>query len=152
MSIGHQQLQLVSLVIWAVQVAMLTGVPNAIAAGLTMQAAVRYAMQVIGLIFILGRTVKPAQLGVRTVMTVDVLLVWMVTPSITVIMPVTNVKQEHTTTDTITGVFYVALAVVRIEINPLWILCDNESTVNIFKNKEMITNIRKSENPIRLRG
>jgi len=114
MSIGHQQLQLVSLVIWAVQVAMLTGVPNAIAAGLTMQAAVRYAMQVIGLIFILGRTVKPAQLGVRTVMTVDVLLVWMVTPSITVIMPVTNVKQEHTTTDTITGVFYVALAVLSV--------------------------------------
>ena len=47
---------------------------------------------------------------------------------------------------------HVALAVIRIEINPLWILCDNESTALIFKNKEMITNIRKSENPIRLKG
>jgi hypothetical protein len=47
---------------------------------------------------------------------------------------------------------HVALAGVRIEINPLMILCDNESTVNIFKNKQMITNIRKLENPIRSKG
>ncbi len=44
-----------------------------------------------------------------------------------------------------------ALAVMKIEIDPMWILCDNESTVDIFRNKNMITNIRKSENHIRLK-
>jgi hypothetical protein len=47
---------------------------------------------------------------------------------------------------------HVALAVMRAEINPMWILCDVESTVDIFKNKDLITNIRKSENPIKLKG
>jgi len=41
---------------------------------------------------------------------------------------------------------------MKSEINPMWILCDNESTVDIFKNKDLITNIRKSENPIKLKG
>jgi len=45
----------------------------------------------------------------------------------------------------------VALVVLKIEINPMWILCDNYSSVDIFKNKDMIINIQKSENPIRLK-
>jgi len=47
---------------------------------------------------------------------------------------------------------HVTLAIMKSEINPMWILCDNESTVDIFKNKDLITNIRKSENPIKLKG
>jgi hypothetical protein len=38
------------------------------------------------------------------------------------------------------------------EIDLLWILCDNESTIDIIKNQEMITNIRKTKNPIALTG
>ncbi len=34
------------------------------------------------------------------------------------------------------------------EINPMWILYDNESTIDIIKNKEMITNIQNTKNPI----
>jgi hypothetical protein len=34
----------------------------------------------------------------------------------------------------------------------MWILCDNESTVDIFKNRQMISNIRKPKNPIFLKG
>lgn len=47
---------------------------------------------------------------------------------------------------------HVALAVLKVEINPMWILCDNKSTVDIFKNKQMITNIRKTKNLIWLKG
>lgn len=46
----------------------------------------------------------------------------------------------------------VALAVVKTEINPMWILCDNESMVDVFKNKSTLRNIRKSNRPIRLKG
>jgi len=45
---------------------------------------------------------------------------------------------------------HVALAVMKVEINPMWILCDNESTVDIFKNRQMVTNICTTNNPIRL--
>ncbi len=31
------------------------------------------------------------------------------------------------------------------KINPMWILCDNESTVDIFNNKDILTNIRLAE-------
>ncbi len=34
----------------------------------------------------------------------------------------------------------------------MWILCDNESTVDIFKNKSILTYIRKSNKPICLKG
>jgi hypothetical protein len=37
-------------------------------------------------------------------------------------------------------------------INPMWILCDNESTVDIIKNKNMVTNIRNTNNPIETTG
>ena len=45
-----------------------------------------------------------------------------------------------------------ALAVMKIEIDPIWILCDNESTVDIFKNDEILTNIRKTLKPIEITG
>jgi hypothetical protein len=38
------------------------------------------------------------------------------------------------------------------QINPMWILCDNESTVNIIKNRNRVTNIRKTNNPIEITG
>jgi hypothetical protein len=36
------------------------------------------------------------------------------------------------------------------EINPMWILCDNKSTVDIIKNDDIVTNIRKTQRPIEL--
>jgi hypothetical protein len=47
---------------------------------------------------------------------------------------------------------HVALAVTRKEIYPMWILCDSESTVDIFKNQTMLVNIKTTMNPIRLKG
>ena len=47
---------------------------------------------------------------------------------------------------------HISLAVTREQINPMWILCDNESTVDVFKNKSILVNIRKTNNPIRLKG
>jgi hypothetical protein len=47
---------------------------------------------------------------------------------------------------------HVTLAVLKVEIDPILILYDSESSVDIFKNKQMITNIRKSKKPIRLKG
>lgn len=38
------------------------------------------------------------------------------------------------------------------EIHPVWILCDNESTVDIFKNDEILTNIKKTQRPIEITG
>jgi len=38
------------------------------------------------------------------------------------------------------------------EIDPMWILCDNESTVGIIKNDAIITNIKKTDNPIEITG
>ena len=38
------------------------------------------------------------------------------------------------------------------EIDPMWILCDNESTVGIVKNDAIITNIKKTDNPIEITG
>jgi hypothetical protein len=37
-------------------------------------------------------------------------------------------------------------------VDPMWILCDNESTVDIVKNRDMIINIRQSDSPIELSG
>ncbi len=44
------------------------------------------------------------------------------------------------------------LSTSESSINPMWILCDSESTVDIFKNKAILTNIRKAEKPIKLKG
>jgi hypothetical protein len=47
---------------------------------------------------------------------------------------------------------HVVLAVAKKVINPMWILCDNESTVDVFNNKIMLRSIRKTRNPIRIKG
>jgi hypothetical protein len=38
------------------------------------------------------------------------------------------------------------------EINPMWILCDNESSIDVIKNANMITNIRPPRKTIELTG
>jgi hypothetical protein len=40
---------------------------------------------------------------------------------------------------------------MKQKIDPLWILCDSESTVDIFKNKNILVNLRKTNKPIRLK-
>jgi hypothetical protein len=40
----------------------------------------------------------------------------------------------------------------RQGIDPMWFLCDNESTVDIIKNKAMVTNIRTTNNPVEITG
>jgi len=47
---------------------------------------------------------------------------------------------------------HVALAVTKLTIDPMWILCDNESTMDVFNNKNMLVNISKTKHPIRLKG
>jgi len=47
---------------------------------------------------------------------------------------------------------HVTLAVTRMTIDPMWILCDNESTVDIFQNKDMLSNIWRTTTPILLKG
>ncbi len=37
-------------------------------------------------------------------------------------------------------------------INPMWILCDNESTIDVVKNKGMVMNIRNTDKPIEIMG
>jgi hypothetical protein len=39
---------------------------------------------------------------------------------------------------------HVTLAIMKKDIGPMWILCDNESTVDMFKNRDILTNIRKT--------
>jgi len=40
----------------------------------------------------------------------------------------------------------------RESVNPIWILCDNESMVGIIKNKNMLTNTQRTNNPIEITG
>jgi hypothetical protein len=37
-------------------------------------------------------------------------------------------------------------------IDPMWLLCDNESTVDIIKNKDMLTNLRRAKKQIEVSG
>jgi hypothetical protein len=37
-------------------------------------------------------------------------------------------------------------------MNQIWILCDNESTIDVVKNKDIIVDIRKTSNPVELSG
>jgi len=39
--------------------------------------------------------------------------------------------------------------VTKQEINPMWILCDSESTVDVFRNRDILVNIKKTDKPIR---
>jgi hypothetical protein len=41
---------------------------------------------------------------------------------------------------------HVTLAVMKNHIDPMWILYNNESTVDVFKNRDILTNIRKTKN------
>jgi hypothetical protein len=63
----------------------------------------------------------------------------------------TTERQEQEPAVTLTT-RHVSLAVVKHDIDPLWILCDSESTVDVFKNRSLLVNIRKTEKPIRLKG
>jgi hypothetical protein len=40
----------------------------------------------------------------------------------------------------------------KCSLNPMWILCDNKSTVDIVENKNMVTNIRHTQNLINITG
>ena len=62
----------------------------------------------------------------------------------------TNVEAAPTQVTLITR--HVTLAVTKLSIDPMWILCDNESTVDVFNNATMLRNIRKTEHPIRIKG
>jgi hypothetical protein len=65
-------------------------------------------------------------------------------------------KEKSKTKNNITGeqtevamtTLQVTLSVMKTEISPMWILCDNESTVNIFKNMSILNNVRSSNKPI----
>jgi hypothetical protein len=60
---------------------------------------------------------------------------------------------------TVLTTMHVTLAVTKKEINPMWILCDNESKVDVFneskvdvfKNKAILSNIRRANKPICLK-
>ncbi len=45
-----------------------------------------------------------------------------------------------------------AMSVSKEKINPTWILCDNESTIDVIKMKNMSTNIRKAKRTIEVTG
>jgi hypothetical protein len=45
----------------------------------------------------------------------------------------------------------VTMAANQKEVNPIWILCDNESTVDKFNNNKILTNIRRSKKIIQLK-
>lgn len=57
-------------------------------------------------------------------------------------------SDESPPTETALTMLQVTLVVMRKEIDPLWILCDNESTIDIFKNKDILVNLRKMNKPI----
>jgi hypothetical protein len=58
-----------------------------------------------------------------------------------------NERQEQAQVTLTT--MHVTLAVTKQEIDPMWILCDSESTVDVFRNKSLLANIRKTSKPIR---
>jgi hypothetical protein len=61
-------------------------------------------------------------------------------------------SQEESSTQITLNTVHVTLPVTKEQIDPMWIQCDNESTVDVFKNKSILVNIRKTNNPIRLKG
>jgi hypothetical protein len=56
------------------------------------------------------------------------------------------------TATTLTTIATTLSTSTESRINPMWILCDNESTIDIFNNKDILTNIRIAEQPIKLKG
>jgi hypothetical protein len=53
-----------------------------------------------------------------------------------------EIKSAEVSTETALTMMHATLAGMKKEINPMWILCDNESTEDIFKNKDILSNIR----------
>ena len=46
----------------------------------------------------------------------------------------------------------VALASKKSLLDEYDILCDNQATINIFRNKDMLTNIKRTRDPISVGG
>lgn len=44
------------------------------------------------------------------------------------------------------------LAANQQEVDPMWLLCDNKSTVDVINNTKKLTDIRKARKPIQLKG
>jgi hypothetical protein len=63
-----------------------------------------------------------------------------------------NDNERHEQAQVTLTTMHVTLAVAKQEIDPMWILCDSESTVDVFRNKSLLANIRKTSKPIRLKG
>jgi hypothetical protein len=64
-------------------------------------------------------------------------------------VPEENKTAEGTSTETALTTMHDTLAVMK---KPMWILCDNESTVDVFKNRDILSNIRRTNKPIHLKG
>jgi hypothetical protein len=64
-------------------------------------------------------------------------------------------NQTETTTVTATALLTRAMVLStrhKEAIDPMWILCDTESMIDIVKNPVMITNLRQAKHPIELTG
>ncbi len=69
--------------------------------------------------------------------------------------PELNSNQTETTTVTATTLMTRAVVLSarnKEAIDPMWVLCDTESTIDIVKNPTMITNLRQAKHPIELTG
>jgi hypothetical protein len=64
----------------------------------------------------------------------------------------THTAKESKQTEVQLATMQVSLAVTKTEIDPMWILCDSESTVDIYKNRSMLTDISKTKKPITIKG
>ncbi len=60
-------------------------------------------------------------------------------------------ETTHVITATTLMTRAITLVTNQKDVNPMWILCDSESTVDIFRNKNILTNIRTAEKPIQLK-
>jgi hypothetical protein len=61
-------------------------------------------------------------------------------------------NEETAQTKTALTTLQVTLTVMKREIDPMWVLCDNKLTVDIFKNRDILVNLHKTNKPIRLKG
>jgi hypothetical protein len=61
-------------------------------------------------------------------------------------------NEEQTLAEATFTALQVMLTNTRVEIGPMLILSDNESTVDIFKHKDILTDIRKTKKLVHLKG
>jgi hypothetical protein len=71
--------------------------------------------------------------------------------------PELSQNQQETETLSVTATTLMTRAVVlsatkEEAIDPMWVLCDTESTIDIVKNPDMITNLQRAKHPIELTG